>query len=556
MAAICSAWVMIQKSLALLLVSIVIVWNNGSNKSFVGSFEIPLPQSKAIILRGQEQRLTQQHNCNQRNRQEQQQLFAPFGFRRQFHPLCMASKDQDLTEGEQENIDTATDNDMDNDDATQSSFRKRVKNRLTKVIVAWSGSSSTNKNNAVTNPRAKAAVDEAFGPAEESIRELEDSLVAARTALANAKSQTYQALAAAMEEEESKGETINSLPEPTVVVESSVTPSAIPQISSVNLSLDTSSSTNDLTTESDDLTTEKDDLTTEKDDNEEEIYYTDLESLRYEDIDYESSEMAPPFLDGESCLMPDAEPLVRVEKAPDNSRRIFAGIDILASADDVWNILTNYHELQNVIPNLVVNDVLELYDARPESDPAPLDFPEEDRCAIESKSMKGSLLRQVGGAKVAGINFSAKTTLEVREWPRGMPDFAHFMDDMWEGKSREERAQEYPKIKLKRYRFPRPFCVSKLPTKDISMQSIENDDGEFRMYQGVWRMQPLVGCAPPGKDAMRLTYAVEISPRVYLPVKLIEGRIVRDLCANLEAIRSAVTETEPAAAVAAEKQLS
>ena len=208
-------------------------------------------------------------------------------------------------------------------------------------------------------------------------------------------------------------------------------------------------------------------------------------------------------------------------------------------------VLTNYHELQNVIPNLVVNDVLDLYDGDPSASASvnSLDesLPEEIRCRNLCETMKGSLLRQVGGAKVAGINFSAKTTLEVREWPTGMPDYAHFLDEMWEGKSREDRAREYPKIRCKRYRFPRPFAVSNLPTRDISMQSIENDTGEFRLYQGVWRMQPLVGCAPPGRDAMRLTYAVEISPRMYLPVKLIEGRIVADLCANLEAIREAVT---------------
>ncbi len=199
-----------------------------------------------------------------------------------------------------------------------------------------------------------------------------------------------------------------------------------------------------------------------------------------------------------------------------------------------------------MIPNLVVNDLLEVYDGSEmansveENDDGD-DVPEEIRCERLSKKMKGSLLRQIGGAKVAGINFSAKTTLEVREWPTGMPDFALFNDDFWEGKSRDERAREYPKIKLKRYRFPRPFAVSNLPTRDISMQSISNDDGEFRLYQGVWRMQPLVGCSPPGKNAMRLTYAVEISPRAYLPVRLVEGRIVRDLCSNLEAIRAAVS---------------
>ncbi len=42
---------------------------------------------------------------------------------------------------------------------------------------------------------------------------------------------------------------------------------------------------------------------------------------------------------------------------------------------------------------------------------------------------------------------------------------------------------------------------------------------------------------PPGGKAMRLTYAVEVSPRPYLPVGLVEGRIARDLCSNLKAIR-------------------
>ena len=37
---------------------------------------------------------------------------------------------------------------------------------------------------------------------------------------------------------------------------------------------------------------------------------------------------------------------------------------------------------------------------------------------------------------------------------------------------------------------------------------------------------------------MRLTYAVEASPRPYLPVALVEGRIAQDLCNNLKAIRN------------------
>jgi Polyketide cyclase / dehydrase and lipid transport len=260
----------------------------------------------------------------------------------------------------------------------------------------------------------------------------------------------------------------------------------------------------------------------------------------YDDIDYSTSEMEAPFIGEDQCLVV-GEPVARVEKAPENSRRIFSGIDIPHSVDEVWNLLTDYPNLQNVVPNLVVNEVLEEYktNANVKSTISNIDtsLAEEILCQNLAGQMKGAKLRQIGGAKVAGIQFSARTTLEVREWPNGLPDFAHFNDEYWDGKSRKERMIQYRQTPLTRYKFPRPFALSKLPTRDISMQSIERDDGEFRMYQGVWRMQPLPGCAPPGKDAMRLTYAVEVSPRAYLPVQLIEKRIVSDLCTNLVAIR-------------------
>lgn len=264
--------------------------------------------------------------------------------------------------------------------------------------------------------------------------------------------------------------------------------------------------------------------------------------LSIADVDFSLTEMAPPFINEDRCLVP-GEPLVRVEKAPDNSRRIFAGVDILASVDDIWALLTDYHNLQNVVPNLVLNEVLELY---PPSDTsfnftAVGNLTDEEQCQLLSENMKGAKLKQVGGAKVVGINFSARTTLEVREWPDGLPDFAHFNDELYLGISRDKRATQMKVEPLLRYHFPRPFAVSSLPTKDISMQSIIDDDGEFRLYQGVWRMQPLPGCAPSGASATRLTYAVELSPRSYLPVQLIEGRIAKDLCNNLLAIRNVVS---------------
>lgn len=65
--------------------------------------------------------------------------------------------------------------------------------------------------------------------------------------------------------------------------------------------------------------------------------FPELDDLSYEDVDYQMSEMAPPFIGEDMCLVPGV-PLVRVERAPENSRRIFAGIDIMASVDDVWNV--------------------------------------------------------------------------------------------------------------------------------------------------------------------------------------------------------------------------
>ncbi|KAL7532969.1 hypothetical protein ACHAXR_004959 [Thalassiosira sp. AJA248-18] len=263
----------------------------------------------------------------------------------------------------------------------------------------------------------------------------------------------------------------------------------------------------------------------------------DVSGLTYEDIDYTLTDMAPPFINEDECLVP-GEPVVRVEKAPQNSRRIFAGIDIPVSVDDVWALLTDYPNLQKVVPNLVVNEVLKLYPGGGEvPDVVDATLSDAAQCQTLANQMKGAVLKQVGGAKVVGINFSARTTLEVREWPGGMPDFAHIEDEIYDGKSRSARVRESRKRELMRYVFPRPFALSTLPHKDISMQSVEEDDGEFRMYQGVWRMQPLAGCAPPGGSAMRLTYAVEVSPRPYLPVALVEGRIAQDLCANLKAIR-------------------
>ena len=98
-------------------------------------------------------------------------------------------------------------------------------------------------------------------------------------------------------------------------------------------------------------------------------------------------------------------------------------------------------------------------------------------------------------------------------------------------------------LPLRRGVFPRPYSLTRLPHRDITMQNVLGE-GDFEHYQGVWRMQSLPNCAPNGGNASRLTYAVEIKPKGILPVRLIEGRIASDLKANMAAIRNFVEAEE------------
>lgn len=141
-------------------------------------------------------------------------------------------------------------------------------------------------------------IDEAFLPVETSLDDMEKSLVKARKALKLAKSQSYEAIeviqVAAIAQAEGAAEAVaqaGKVAERQVLAE--IYSNAVPDVNVSQLSFDA--------------------------------------------VDYESSEMAPPFLDMDSCLVP-GKPVVRVEKSPENSRRIFAGIDILASVDDVWAV--------------------------------------------------------------------------------------------------------------------------------------------------------------------------------------------------------------------------
>jgi len=223
------------------------------------------------------------------------------------------------------------------------------------------------------------------------------------------------------------------------------------------------------------------------------------------------------------CLIPGDEPVVRVEDAPGNARRIFTGVDIRATVDEVWRVMTDYELLQQRVPNLVQNQVLERY------------------------RDGGARLRQVGRAswRVLGRDFffQAMTVLDVHLHPEGLPQDKLAGADMDASTSAEVR--EYDRnLPLVRGVFPRPFSISvkDIPMRDISMENVEGMRGDFVHYRGVWRFQPLDSCGAPGEDMMRLTFSVECEPNWWLPVAPVESRIAVAMVENMSAIRTYVEE--------------
>jgi len=162
----------------------------------------------------------------------------------------------------------------------------------------------------------------------------------------------------------------------------------------------------------------------------------------------------PPIIRDDICLMP-GEPVVRVEIAPGNARRIFTGVDILSSVDAVWRVLTNYEKLHHVVPSLIKNEVL-------------------------SRCVNGSRLFQVGGAKVLpGVTFTATTVLDVRTYEEDNPLPESMIADHLSDSATSADVNAFSrKLPLARNIFPRPFAITTLPHRDITMQNVPGE-GDF-----------------------------------------------------------------------------
>ncbi|PWA70399.1 START-like domain-containing protein [Artemisia annua] len=165
---------------------------------------------------------------------------------------------------------------------------------------------------------------------------------------------------------------------------------------------------------------------------------------------------------------------VEIEKVSRNRRRIRSKVAIEASLETVWGILTDYERLAEYIPGLVVSQVLD-------------------------KQTNFARLLQIGQQNLAfGLKFNAKGVVEC---------------------------------------FEKDFEV--LPygqRRDIDFKMIE---GDFDLFEGTWSIEQSTDDTLEQSQRYRttLSYTVDVVPKIWLPVQLVEGRLFKEIKTNLFSIR-------------------
>eukprot|EP00250_Pteridium_aquilinum_P016190 c22991_g1_i1 orf=98-943(+) len=174
---------------------------------------------------------------------------------------------------------------------------------------------------------------------------------------------------------------------------------------------------------------------------------------------------------------------LRIEPLGNNSRRIVVAIPIDAPLDALWSVLTDYEHLADFLPGLAV-------------------------CKIEDRWENGARLFQIGEQNLAlGLKFKAKGVINVQEHP----------------------------IEI----------LSCGIGRRIDFEMIE---GDFQIFKGTWKMEQesndsLDGVAATGQSSKLqtvLTYVLDVQPKVWLPVGLVEGILSREIQNNLVCVRNEV----------------
>ncbi|EFJ09803.1 hypothetical protein SELMODRAFT_48570, partial [Selaginella moellendorffii] len=169
-----------------------------------------------------------------------------------------------------------------------------------------------------------------------------------------------------------------------------------------------------------------------------------------------------------------------IEKVAKNKRRISASISMgCIPLETVWGVLTDYEGLADFIPGLASSKVLE-------------------------RRENGAQLLQIGEQELAlGVKFRAKGVIEVTELPLELLDNG---------------------------------C-----RRDIGFDMVE---GDFNLFRGIWRIEQVhvrASCLfvfPKNATTQTsLTYILEVQPKIWIPVALLEGRLQKEVSNNLICVR-------------------
>lgn len=183
-------------------------------------------------------------------------------------------------------------------------------------------------------------------------------------------------------------------------------------------------------------------------------------------------------LDGDESVSGDGV-FIEIKKTGKNTRRILSRIGIDATLDTIWSILTDYERLSDFIPGLAVSELME-------------------------KRENFARLYQIGQQNLAfGLKFNAKGVVDCYE------------------KDLE--------------------CLPSGQKRDIEFKMIE---GDFQVFEGKWSIEQLnIGAyedsSPTNGQEFQttLSYMVDVKPKLWLPVRLVEGRLCSEITMNLLCIR-------------------
>ncbi|XP_027175441.1 uncharacterized protein LOC113774965 isoform X1 [Coffea eugenioides] len=184
-------------------------------------------------------------------------------------------------------------------------------------------------------------------------------------------------------------------------------------------------------------------------------------------------------LDDADCGGGDVD--TEIQKTGYNRRRIQSRVSVDASLQSVWNVLTDYEKLADFIPGLAVSQLLQ-------------------------KTDNFARLFQIGQQNLAfGLKFKAKGVIDCYE----------------------KEIQNLPFGKR----------------RDIEFEMIE---GDFQLFQGKWCVEQISTGDYDIADSIKgqefhtnLSYIVDVEPKVWLPVHLVQGRLCREIKMNLLCIKEA-----------------